>query len=300
MKYTLRHLRYFVAAADHGSISEAARALNVSQPSVSTAISHLENQYGLAVLRRKKSMGVSLTPAGATLLREARMLLDHASDFDAIATSVADEVSGEVRVSTFVNIAPVYMAGIIRSFHEKYPNVKVITHIGNQREVLESIQSGRFEIAVTFDLSLSDEYKIDVVHSLPPQLVLHRYHRIADQASASLREVIDEPFIYLDLPYSRDYFFSLFERHGLRPRETIPVASYETIRTFTGNKLGYSLLNLVPKNATNYDGTQVTYVPLKGSHRPLKLCCIRLRRNIYRRAVLAFISHVQDYFSQPQ
>jgi DNA-binding transcriptional LysR family regulator len=297
MKYTLRQLRYFVSASDHGSITNAAKALNVSQPSVSTAIIHLESEYGLAVFMRKRSLGVELTPAGAILLREARMLLDHASDFDAIATNVADEISGEVRVSSFVNIAPIYLAGIIRSFLEKYPNVNIVTHIGNQQEVLESIKSGRFEIAVTFDLALTNEYKIDIVNELPPRLVVHRGHKVASRSSASLRDVIDEPFIFLDLPYSRDYFFSLFEGQGLRPTQTIQVASYETIRTFVGNGLGYSLLNLVPQNATNYDGTQVSYVPLEGANRPLKMCCVSLRRQTYRRVVLAFINHVKEYFT---
>lgn len=298
MNYTLRHLRYFVAAADHGSISKAARALHISQPSVSAAIAHLETQYGVELLLRKKSLGVSLTASGELLLREARTLLDHASDFDAIATNVANEVSGEIRVSSFVNVAPLYMAGIIRSFHRKYPNVSVVTHIGNQLEVLESIRSGRFEIAVTFDLGLTDEFKIDVVDILPPRLVVHNGHAVSDKVSASLRDVIAEPFIFLDLPFSRDYFFSLFERQNLRPSQAIPVASYETIRTFVGNGLGFSLLNLIPLNATNYDGTQVKYVTLRGAHRPLQMCCVSLRRSVHRRAVLAFIDHVKGYFAE--
>lgn len=299
MKYNLRQLRYFVATADFGSISDAAKSLNISQPSVSAAISHIEKQYGVALFLRRKSLGVTLTSSGAILLREARMLLNHAADFDAIATNVANEVSGEIRIASFVNVAPVYMAGIIRTFHDKYPNVSVATYIGNQQEVLESVREGRSELAITFDIGLSNEYTIDSVYELPPQVVVAHDHRIAHNDEVSLSNVISEPFIFLDLPYSRDYFFSIFERQGLRPEQTIPLGSFETIRTYVGNGLGYSLLNLMPRNATNYDGTKVKYVPLTGSHRSLRLCCVSLQRSIHRRATVAFISHVKQFFRLP-
>ena len=296
MNYTLRHLRYFVAAADAGSISEAARALNVAQPSVSTAISHLEGQFGVGLFLRKPSLGVKLTPAGAQLLKEARNLLNYAVDFEAMALDLSDSVTGEIHVASFVNIAPIYMAGIIRTFQERYPRVSVRMYVGNQQEILDGIQSGKFEMALTFDLGLTNEYSIDVISELPPQLVIPANHRLAGRKDVSLLDVASEPFIYLDLPHSRDYFFSLFRDSGLRPQQSVAVASFETIRTFVGNGLGFSLLNLVTKNVTNYDGTKVVYVPLTEPARSLQICCVRSKRGIYRRACLAFIDHVRDFF----
>lgn len=297
MKYTLRQLNYFVSAADHGSISDAARSLNVSQPSVSNAIIQLEKQYGVSLFLRNNSYGVRPTPSGEILLREARVMMDHAADFDAIATSVRNEVSGEIRIASFVNVAPVYMAALTRSFNEKYPNSTVNMMIGNQQEVLDAIAEGRYEIGLTFDLGLTNEFRVDFVKAFPPQLVVSNDHPIAKQEQADLSDVISEPFIYLDLPHSKSYFFSLFENQNLRPEQVISVGSFETIRTFIGNGLGYSVLNLKPKNLRTYDGTRVKYIPLKGAHRPLKLCCVSLRRSVYRRSTLAFISHVKEYFS---
>lgn len=296
MKYSLRHIRYFVSAAEAGSISEAARALNIAQPSVSTAISHLEDQFGVRLFLRKPSHGVELTPAGTQLLKEARSLLNHAVDFEAIATDLSDSVTGEIHVATFVNIAPVYMAGIIRTFQERHPRVSVRVHVGNQQEILDGIQSGKYEMALTFDLGLTNEYSIDVISELSPQLVIPANHRLAGNTTASLSDVASETFIYLDLPHSREYFFSLFRDVGLRPQQSVAVASFETIRTFVGNGLGFSILNLVTKNVTNYDGTRVLYVPLSESVRALKICCVRSERGTYRQACLAFIDHVRSYF----
>lgn len=298
MNYTLRQLRYFVAAGEKGSISAAAESLNIAQPSIAAAINHLETELEVDLFLRKQSSGVTLTQAGSVIFTEARNLLSHATDFDAFSANVADEVTGEIQVASFVNIAPVYLAGVLRSFQDKYPGVTVHAYVGNQQEVLTGIQNGKYEIALTFDLSLTDEYQIDVVYELPPQIVVHENHPLVGQKTAEISDVISEPFVYLDLPHSRDYFFSLFSDCGLRPRQTIAMASFETIRTFVGNGLGFSLLNLQPQNATNYDGTKVHYIPIKSKLRPLRICCVRLQRTIHRRACLAFIEHVREFFSE--
>lgn len=298
MRYTLRQLTYFVAASEHGSISNAARALNVSQPSISNAIIQLESKFSVSLFLRRNSSGVRLTPTGELLLREARSVLAHAGDFEALATSVLNEVSGEIRVACFVNLAPVFMATITRRFQEKYPGAHVEMMIGNQQEVFTAIDSGKYEIALTFDLDLPQNYQADHLASFPPKLILPVTHRFAKADAVHLKDMLNEPFVYLDLPHSSTYFFSLFASQSLEPGRTVPVSSFETVRSFVGNKLGYSILNLVPQNQRNYDGTQVQYVPLKGKHRPLNLCVVSLKRNIYRRSTQAFVDHLKEYFSK--
>lgn len=297
MHYTLRHLRYFVATADNNSISDAARSLNIAQPSVSAAVDHLEKQFGVQLFLRKRSQGVKLTVAGRELLKEARGLLKHVEDFDALATNLVDEVTGEIHLACFVNIASVYLAAILRSFYAKYPKVIVRCYVGDQGDILSGIDSGLYEMALTFDLDISSQHHLEVMTELPPKLVVSANHPYAAREEISLKSINSEPFISLDLPHSRNYYDSLFQAMDLRPSRTIPVASFETIRTFVGNGLGYSLLNLETQNVTNYDGTKVLYVPLKGQHRPLLLGCLRLSNAVPRRACVAFADHVREFFA---
>lgn len=296
MNFTLRHLRYFAAAAERGSISAAAASLHVSQPSVAAAINHLEREMGVALFLRRQAHGVTATRAGAMLYVRARNLLDHADDFGAYATDISQAVTGEINVACFVNIAPVYMAGITRSFQDLYPGVRIRTHVCDQQQIFDGIGGGAYELALTFDLGLSEEYRIDVIGELPPQIVVSADHRLAECEKVSLEEIVDEPFIYLDLPHSREYFLSLFTEARLRPRQTIPMASFETIRTFVGNGLGYSILNLKPRNARNYDGTLVRYLATARAMRPLRLCCLQPIRTRPRRAVEAFVEHIHNFF----
>jgi len=296
MSYTLRQLRYFAAVADCGSISNAARHLNVSQPSISNAILQLEKRYSVVLFLRRNSNGVALTPSGQILLREARLVLHHATDFETLATSILTEVTGVLKIACFVNIAPAYMASIASRFVQFYPGVSIDLKIGNQQEVFDAIDSGEYEIGLTFDLELPSHYRIDFLSEFPPMAVLSESDPLASRETLALSELIKGNFIYLDLPHSRNYFLSLFERQNLNPHRSQAIGSFETVRAFVGNGLGYSILNLKPRNQTNYDGTHVRYVALQGEHRPLRMCCISLKQEVYRRAAIAFIEFVDSFF----
>src|SRR4051794_9762573 len=90
MRFTLRQLEYFVAAGDSGSITLASEKVNISQPSISAAIAHLETELGVQLFIRHHAQGLSLTPQGVQLLRDARALLLQADELQ----SVAGELSG--------------------------------------------------------------------------------------------------------------------------------------------------------------------------------------------------------------
>jgi len=81
MNLSLRVLRYVVETADCGSVTEAARRLNVSQPSISTALAQVEAQLGIQIFVRHHARGVTLSAAGQRYVNDARLLLNHARDF---------------------------------------------------------------------------------------------------------------------------------------------------------------------------------------------------------------------------
>ena len=80
--YSIRQLEYFVSVAESGSIVEAARRLHVTQPTVSGALSKMEEQFGTGLFIRHHARGVSLTASGRRLLPEARTLLRHLEQFE--------------------------------------------------------------------------------------------------------------------------------------------------------------------------------------------------------------------------
>ena len=84
-RFTLRQLEYLVAVGQHGSVTLAAEQLSVSAPSISTAISALEAEFGLPLFVRKHAQGMSPTTGGRDLSEKIRYYLDHEDERLAIA-----------------------------------------------------------------------------------------------------------------------------------------------------------------------------------------------------------------------
>jgi DNA-binding transcriptional LysR family regulator len=297
MNFSLQGLRYFVAVAEEGSVTGAARRLYISQPSVSGAIGQLETTLGQQLFVRRPARGLILAPAGERLLPEARALLAQAEEFQAIARALGAELRGTLRTACFVNLAPAYFADLLAGFQCRHPGITIKFREGDQEEILGGIRSGLFELALTFDLGDLEEFELTVLAEIPPCAVLSEAHPLAREASVSLRALAPEPLILMDLPHSRDYFLSLFQGLDVRPNLRYLTTSFEMVRALAGNNLGYGLLNLIPKSSVTYDGTAVRAVPIAESMRPLRIICARLPQMPLRRISRAFLDFTRDYFA---
>jgi DNA-binding transcriptional LysR family regulator len=99
MDFTIRQLIYAEAAAEFGSFTDAARRLGVTQASISTAITELEQRVGAKLYDRHSSRGVSLTPIGERFIHEVRILLGHVKTFQAMAERLNAQHNGEIAMT---------------------------------------------------------------------------------------------------------------------------------------------------------------------------------------------------------
>ncbi|MGI9285513.1 MAG: LysR family transcriptional regulator, partial [Pseudomonadales bacterium] len=255
MHFTLKQLEYFVVAAEHGNVSIAAKQLHVSQPSVSTAISLLEERFDLQLVHRHPAKGISLTNAGRAFTTEARSLLNQAKELSAYADDLSGSLSGSLDIGCFVTFAPFYLPGLLAKFKEVHPGIAINVIEDALDSLQEKLVSGAIEVALLYELGLSDEFATQSVASLPPYVLLSANHRLANRRSLSLHELAKEEFILLDLPHSRDYFISLFLRADVEPRIVHKTTSLEMVRGMVSRGLGYSILTLRPTANMSYDGT---------------------------------------------
>ena len=297
MNVSLRVLRYLVATADFGNLTEAARRLNVSQPSISAAIAQFEAESGVQVFVRHHAKGVTTTIAGTRIVNEARLLLNHARDFGQNVRAMADEVRGEIAVGCFWTIATHFMPSLLSSFAESHPGITVSLDEGDQQQILDAIISGRTELALSYEFACPDEVMTEQLAELAPYAVLHRDHPLAQGDRISLADLRDEPFILLDLPHSRDYFMSLFRTVGLEPHIAFRSKAYELTRGLVGHGRGYTIQNVLPRTQITHDGGRVAAVPLTDRLEPVRLVSVKLRRHAPRPAVEVFARFLKSAFS---
>jgi DNA-binding transcriptional LysR family regulator len=120
----LRHLRYFVAVADAGTVTGAAAALRVAQPAVSQRLRALERELGVTLLHRSPT-GVRTTTAGAALLVCARDLLARADATERLMRQFRPERESAVRLGVPLGVPAEVLDAIVSSFRNRYPNLSL-------------------------------------------------------------------------------------------------------------------------------------------------------------------------------
>ena len=288
IRYTLRQLQYFVAAAETGSITAGAGLCNVSQPSVSAAVAHLEEVFGVQLFVRRHAQGLALTPAGRRLQKASRALLAQAGDLVEEAGGLAEGIAGDLDIGCFVTFAPIVLPGLIRVLKAEQPLIGIRPHEDDLRALQDGLRNGRFEVALTFDLNLEKDVGFEPLVAVPLYAALPADHRLADRPSLELGDLAGEPLVLLALPDSRSYFLSLFDEAGFEPRIAYETRSFEMVRGLVANGYGYGLLHSRAPHDRTLDGSPLACVPLTRPGRVMKMGLARLKDSRPTRMSRAF------------
>lgn len=293
MRFTLKQLHYFVAAGDLNSVTKAAESLHVSQPSISSAILHLEEETGLQLFVRHHAQGLSLTSPGRRFMRKAKQLLSEAEGLAHYASSLGEEVAGSIKIAGFPTFTPILLPGLIKRFQAAHPAARVQCDEIHQKDIIQGLSAGKYELALTYDLQLPPEIEFHPLIEFPPYAVLGVDHPLANRSEVSLKELAQHPMVLLDWPMSREYFFSLFLSLELEPQYAYEAQSLAMVRGLVGNGFGYSLANTPMANNLALDGTELRQVPLKEKQRPLRMGVARLADLRMTPVAEAFIKQVE-------
>jgi DNA-binding transcriptional LysR family regulator len=289
--FSLRQLRYFVAAHDAGSIAVAAEREYVSASAVSAAVAHLESTLGVQLFVRRHAQGVSGTPQGRALVAEARALLKQAEEFQRLGRGLAGELAGELRVGCLVTLAATVVPGTLRSFGDTHPGIGVTLAESGHQDLIEGLRSGGLDVAITYDLSREPGLVFEAIRDLPPVVLVAAGHPLAGARSVALARLAGEPLVLLDLPISREYFLGLFRSRRLAPRIGARSRYLDVVCSMVGNGAGYSLLNVPPAAGRAADGSRLATIALAGSHRALRLGLLQVAAERRTRAAAEFAAH---------
>ncbi|TDV34406.1 LysR family transcriptional regulator [Paraburkholderia caballeronis] len=263
LRYSLRQLRYFVVTAEVLSFTAAARKLHISQPSISTALAELEASFDVQLFIRHHASGLSLTTAGRDMLGLARNLLKNAEELQASARELDGGMSGTIALGCLASLAPPLMPMLISRFLSDFPGVQFDTHEAHQDDLLRGLHDGTLDLALTYSLDLEDDIAFMPLATLPPYAILPERHPLAGTSSVALADLLDEPYVQLDLPHSREYFMALFDPLGRRPVPAFRSAQPEVVRGLVANGLGYSILNFPLKSTRTTDGADFVMRPFR-------------------------------------
>lgn len=143
----LAQLRSFLAVADGGQFTRAARALHIAQPSLSQQIRALEQDLGAELFVRARS-GARLTDAGRALLPLARSILADTETARREVQEVADLRRGRLRVGGTPSLCQGVLADVVRTFCQRWPGVEVGLREGGSRDLADELDVGGLDVAL--------------------------------------------------------------------------------------------------------------------------------------------------------
>ncbi len=196
MALTLRQVRYFIATAEFGQISQAAIHLNISQSAVTSAIQELEGMLGVALFTRT-AQGMNLTDSGRHFLNHAYSI--QRSVDDALNSPQPDtRVDGTLKVAASYTVMGYFLPHHLQRLAQWYPELELQLFEDERASIERGLLDGRYDIAVLLTGNLTEPgIAAETLFNSERRLWLPSRHPLGEKADLGLADVAGEPYIML-------------------------------------------------------------------------------------------------------
>lgn len=291
-------MEYFVATAESGSIIIASEKIHVSSPSISAAIAHIESELQVQLFIRQHAKGLILTNIGEQVMKECQQILSQAGSLYSLAANFSGSIRGPLKLGCFTAFAPMLYAEIIHGFSNLYKSVDLDVCEGDQEILINGLLRNVLDVVLTYDLNIDENLlNFESLASLPPYALFSEEHPLAHAPAVTMEELAAYPMILLDMPYSNDYFISLFKNRNLNPQIIKTSKNSEVVRAMVANNIGYSILNVRPKINYSLDGKRLVRVRISGEQRPMHIGLVTAKNVVLNTVAQAFISRCRAFIS---
>ena len=239
---TIRQLRSLAAVQAAGSITSAAKQLNVTQPAVTQQLRNLQDLARLPLIQRTGA-GIVLTDAG----REVRLLSERIEaallDCEQSLDMLAGRSGGRVSIGA-VSTAKYFVPFAIAAFSKRFPRIAVTLQIGNREDIRDALRGYDLDIAIMGQPPADLEVEMRLLGKHPHIIVAATGHRLAKKRQVAATELVDDTFITRE-PGSgtRMLMEQFFQRSGLSARIGMEMDSNETIKQAVIAGLGIAFIS---------------------------------------------------------
>ncbi|MBI4328741.1 MAG: LysR family transcriptional regulator [Chloroflexi bacterium] len=273
----LSQLEAFVQVARQRSFSGAARAMDLTQPTISSRIQILERELGSSLFERR-ARGVVLTDAGRNFLSYAERALLALQDGQETLEGLRQNRSGRLFLGAARMIGTYVLPSILQAFRSRFPGAEVSIRTGRSQEILQLLLSDDVQLGLTRSLVHPE---IEAVHLYDEEIVLVTPpgHPFASHPGVTLYDIGREPLILYD-PSSTYYLIisRVCQEAGIVPRVLMQLDSVEATKKMVEQGLGISLLPIHSLTRELAQGSLV-HVPIMGSDPIVLPTSVLMRRD---------------------
>ena len=265
MAFTLRQLQFFVAAAEAGSVSGAARGLSISQSSVTEAIRALEDDLGV-ILFDRQARGLLITHKGSAFLRHARQILADVATARTAFRDEAETATGRLSLGVTSLVAGYVLSDILSRFRRAFPQVELNVIEDNGDYLQHLLIGGELDVAVLLTSSVKDRMALQVETLLvsPYRLWLPLGHALAQQEAIALEELAGQPLIQLMVDEIEESTRRLTAALPVKPEVAFRTRSVEAVRSLVATGAGLAILPSLVYRPWSLEGDRIEIRDVSG------------------------------------
>ncbi len=259
----LRHLRYFVAVAEEGSLTVAAeRRLHTAQPSLSRQIRDLEYEVG-AQLMIRSAHGIELTAAGRAFLDHARLALAQVDAAREAARRAAQPAKQSFALGFLTGKEIDWLPAAIRLLRDELPNIEITVSSQYSPDLAEALVRGKLDVAFLRRETRATDLMFKVVATEPFVVVLPSDHSLASQEAINPHDMVGETFIAVSntAPVGRKVVDDYLRRSGIDIKPDHEADHLAMAMSLVASTRGVALL---PAYARNLLPSSLISRPLQG------------------------------------
>ncbi|WP_040952210.1 LysR family transcriptional regulator [Gorillibacterium massiliense] len=232
--------KVFYWAAKTGSLTQAAKTLYLTQPSVSHAIKQLENSFGLPLFHRN-ARGVTLTQEGTILysyIEQSQLLISLAEEK---MTALKNMDDGELRIGASGSLFKHYLLPYLEDFHRKHPGVKLYLNHGTTPEIISFLKEGQIDLGVVRMPITDPQLEIKESFQLQDSFVAGSLFSELKDKVLTLEQLLEYPIILFSRnSRARMAITEVFKGYGYSLKPEIEVGSVELLIELARKGLGIS------------------------------------------------------------
>lgn len=270
---TLTQLRAFVAVARYNGFTAAARALNMSQTTITSQIQALEEEHGIRLFERR-GRRIELTEIGREFLDLARRMTGLEDDAAMMLKDSAQMRSGSLKIGA---VSPFHVIEMIETFNASYPDVFLSMALGNSESVLRELANYGCDVGIMARDTDDDRYHVQHYASYPVIAFVRRDHRLAALRTIELTSLAEEKLLMRERgSTTRRALEDGFATIGAVPQVAMEIGSREAIREAVIRGLGIGTVS----ESEYIPDEQLHPLPIAGSPvlTHIYVCCLRERR----------------------
>lgn len=276
----LRQLKYFLKAKELLNFTEAARALNISQSTLSQQIKQLEDELNVPLFNRIGKR-ITLTEAGSLFGEYALQSINRAHEGLLLLQDLKSLNTGKIIVGVIYSMRILFAKTLIQ-FAKQYPNIKIQVVFGTTKDLLEKLNLHQFDFVLTFHEKPNEPHlKYQTLLNSNMVLVTAKKSSLASKTTISLTEVAALP---LALPFSGyntiQFFEESFSKKNLNPNICMEINDIPTLFEIVKTGHWHTILSDASVN-----DPEVVAIPIEGENMKRKIMIISLKEAYEKQAV---------------